>query len=135
VKIVIDARFTRTDHHDGISRYGASLIAAAAKIADVSMLISDPRQLALLPDVPYTLISSPLSPSEPCVARQVNRLNADVVVCPMQTMGTWGRKYGLVLTLHDSSTTNTRHPPASCPPRSGSSGACTTRRTGRSGCC
>jgi hypothetical protein len=42
VKILIDARFTRTDHHDGISRYGASLIAAAAKIADVSMLISGP---------------------------------------------------------------------------------------------
>lgn len=101
MKIVIDARFTRTDHHDGISRYGASLIAAAAKIADVSMLISHPRQLALLPDVPYTLISSPLSPAEPFVARQVNQLNADVVVCPMQTMGTWGRKYGLVLTLHD----------------------------------
>jgi glycosyltransferase involved in cell wall biosynthesis len=101
VKIVIDARFTRTDHHDGISRYGASLIAAVAKIADVSMLISDPRQLALLPDVPHTLISSPLSPAELFVARKVNRLNADVVVCPMQTMGTWGRKYGLVLTLHD----------------------------------
>lgn len=101
MKIVIDARFTRTDQHDGISRYGASLIAATARIADVSMLISDPRQLSLLPDVPYTLINSPLSPSELFVAGKVNRLGADVVVCPMQTMGTWGRKYGLVLTLHD----------------------------------
>lgn len=101
MKIVIDARFTRTDHHDGISRYGASLIAATAKIADVSMLVSDVRQLALLPDVPYTLIGSPLSPSELFVARTINKLGADVVVCPMQTMGTWGRKYGLVLTLHD----------------------------------
>jgi len=101
VKIVVDARFTRTDHHDGISRYGASLIAATAKIADVSMLISDTRQLALLPDVPYTLINSPLSPVELFVARKVNPLGADVVVCPMQTMGSWGRKYGLVLTLHD----------------------------------
>ncbi|HKU03959.1 MAG TPA: glycosyltransferase family 1 protein [Arthrobacter sp.] len=101
MKIVIDARFTRTDHHDGISRYGASLIAATAKIADVSMLVSDERQLALLPDVPYTLISSPLSPLELFVAWKVNGLGADVVVCPMQTMGTWGRKYGLILTLHD----------------------------------
>lgn len=101
MKIVIDARYTRTDHHDGISRYGASLIAATAKIADVSMLVSDVRQLALLPDVPYTLIGSPLSPSELFVARTINKLGADVVVCPMQTMGTWGRKYGLVLTLHD----------------------------------
>lgn len=101
MKIVIDARFTRTDHHDGISRYGASLIAATAKIADVSMLVSDLRQLALLPEVPYTLISSPLSPRELFVARTINKLGADVVVCPMQTMGTWGRRYGLVLTLHD----------------------------------
>jgi hypothetical protein len=80
VKIVIDARFTRTDHHDGISRYGASLIAATAKVADVSMLISDTRQLALLPDVPYTLINSPLSPLELFVARRINPLGADVVV-------------------------------------------------------
>lgn len=101
MKIIVDARFTRTDHHDGISRYGASLIAATSKIADVSMLISDPRQLALLPDVPYTLINSPLSPTELFVARRINPLGADVVVCPMQTMGTWGRSYGLVLTLHD----------------------------------
>ena len=49
MKILIDARFTRLDHHDGISRYGSSLIEATAKIAEVSMLISDIRQLALLP--------------------------------------------------------------------------------------
>ncbi|MET3920648.1 glycosyltransferase family 1 protein [Arthrobacter sp. UYEF20] len=101
MKILVDARFTRLDHHDGISRYGASLIAATARIADVSMLISDVRQLALLPDVPYTLINSPLSPAELFVAAKVNKLGADVVVCPMQTMGSWGRKYALVLTLHD----------------------------------
>jgi glycosyltransferase involved in cell wall biosynthesis len=101
VKILIDARFTRLDHHDGISRYGASLIAATARIADVRMLVSDVRQLALLPDVPYTLINSPLSPAELFVAAKVNRLDPDVVVCPMQTMGSWGRKYALVLTLHD----------------------------------
>jgi glycosyltransferase involved in cell wall biosynthesis len=101
VKIVIDARFTRTDHHDGISRYGSSLIAATSKIADVTMLISDKRQLALLPDVPYVMVNSPLSPLELFVARKVNPLGADVVVCPMQTMGTLGRRYGLVLTLHD----------------------------------
>ncbi|BCW59046.1 glycosyltransferase family 1 protein [Arthrobacter sp. StoSoilB20] len=101
MKIVIDARFTRTDHHDGISRYGSSLIAATSKIADVTMLISDKRQLALLPEVPYVMVNSPLSPLELFVARKVNPLGADVVVCPMQTMGTLGRRYGLVLTLHD----------------------------------
>ncbi len=101
LRIVIDARFTRIGHHDGISRYGASLIAAVAPLADVTMLISDERQLALLPDVPYLKVSSPLSPRELFVARQVNKLAPDVVFCPMQTMGSWGRKYALVLTLHD----------------------------------
>ncbi len=115
MKIVVDARFTRLDHHDGISRYGSSLIAAAARIADVSMLISDRRQLALLPDVPYTLINSPLSPSELFVAAKVNKLGADVVVCPMQTMGSWGRKYALVLTLHDLIYYEHPEPPAFLP--------------------
>lgn len=101
LRLVIDARFTRTDHHDGISRYGASLIAAVAPHAEVTMLISDTRQLALLPEVPYVMISSPLSPAEFLVARAVNQLKPDVVFCPMQTMGSWGRKYGLILTLHD----------------------------------
>ena len=101
MRILFDARFTRLDHHDGISRYGASLIAAVADRADVVMLISDRRQLALLPPVPHVLITSPLSPRELFVASQINGLRPDVVVCPMQTMGSWGRRYPLVLTLHD----------------------------------
>ncbi len=101
MRILVDARFTRTDHHDGISRYGAGLIAALAATDDVVMLISDPRQLALLPDVPHVRVSSPLSPAELLIACRINRLRPDVVVCPMQTMGSWGRRYPLVLTLHD----------------------------------
>ncbi len=106
--IVIDARFTRIDRHDGISRYGSSLIAAVADMIaresptdSLTMLISDRRQLALLPEVPYQIINSPLSPAELFVARRINRLQPDVVFCPMQTMGTMGRKYPLILTLHD----------------------------------
>ncbi len=99
--IVMDARFTRMDHHDGISRYGASLMAAVAPYANVTMLIHDERQLALLPHLPWVKINSPLSPMELFVARLVNKLGADLVFCPMQTMGSWGRKYPLVLTLHD----------------------------------
>ena len=99
--LVMDARFTRMDHHDGISRYGASLIEAVAPYANVTMLIHDERQLALLPDLPWVKINSPLSPLELFVSRHVNKLAADLVFCPMQTMGSWGRKYPLVLTLHD----------------------------------
>ena len=101
MRILFDARFTRLDQHDGISRYGASLIAAAAEHAEVVMLISDERQLKLLPDVPHIMMNSPLSPRELFVAVRINRLRPDVVICPMQTMGSWGRTYPLVLTLHD----------------------------------
>ncbi|NKX54048.1 glycosyltransferase family 4 protein [Arthrobacter mobilis] len=101
MKLVMDARYTRIDQLDGISRYGANLIEAAARRADVTMLISDERQLKWLPDVPWVKINSPLSPAELFVARTVNRLGADVVFCPMQTMGSFGRRYGLILTLHD----------------------------------
>nr|WP_218847081.1 glycosyltransferase family 1 protein [Psychromicrobium silvestre] len=97
----MDARFTRTDFHDGISRYGASLIEATAKIAEVTMLINDERQLKLLPEVPWVKVNSPLSPMELFVARKINPLEPDAVFCPLQTMGSWGRRYGLILTLQD----------------------------------
>lgn len=115
MRVVIDARFTRTDHHDGISRYGASLIEALSHRADVTMLIHDRRQLALLPQVPHVMINSPLSPSEIFVARRINSLRPDAVFCPMQTMGSFGRRYPLVLTLHDLIYYQNRTPPGFLP--------------------
>lgn len=117
MKILIDARFTRTDHHDGISRYGASLIEAISQRpdADVTMLVHDRRQLALLPDVPHVMINSPLSPAELFVSRRINRLDPDAVFCPMQTMGSLGRRYPLVLTLHDLIYYQNRTPPGFLP--------------------
>lgn len=101
MKLVIDARYTRITHHDGISRYTAGLIASASKLADVTMLINDTRQLAMLPEVPYLKVSAPTSVLEPLVALQINKLKPDVVFSPMQTMGTIGRKFPVILTLHD----------------------------------
>ena len=128
LRLLMDARYTRTDFHDGISRYGASLIEAVARRTDapgpegadveveVAMLISDERQLALLPDgVPWHLVSGPTSPREPFVARQVARLRPDVVFSPMQTMGSWGRDYALILTLHDLIYYEHRTPPRNLP--------------------
>jgi glycosyltransferase involved in cell wall biosynthesis len=101
VKILFDCRYTRIGRHDGISRYTAGLVSALAKRHAVTMLISDHAQLDMLPDLPWELIGSPTSASEPWVARQVNKLHPDVVFTPMQTMGGWGRRYRLVLTVHD----------------------------------
>ncbi len=115
MRILIDARFTRTDHHDGISRYGASLVEALSQRADVTMLIHDDRQLALLPEVPHVKINSPFSPAELFVAARINRLEPDAVFCPMQTMGSFGRRYPLVLTLHDLIYYQNRTPPRFLP--------------------
>ena len=106
MKIVVDCRYVRFPRHDGISRFTASLVdALRAQLSDtesLELLISDERQLAMLPEgLPWHHVSGPTSPREPFVARQVNRVSPDVVFSPMQTMGAFGRRYPLVLTLHD----------------------------------
>jgi glycosyltransferase involved in cell wall biosynthesis len=101
MKIIFDCRYTRIGRHDGISRYGSRLVEELSKLHPVTMLISDKRQLELLPDLPWELASSPTAAVEPLVALQVNKLDPDVVFTPMQTMGPFGRKYALVTTIHD----------------------------------
>ncbi|MFR9730942.1 glycosyltransferase family 4 protein [Saccharopolyspora sp. MS10] len=101
-RVFVDARWTRTDAHDGISRFGAELIRELHALHPVTMLVHDDRQLALLPDgVPHVKINSPLSVRELFVARRLHALGAEVVFSPMQVIGGFGRRYRLVLTLHD----------------------------------
>lgn len=101
MRVLFDCRYTRIGRHDGISRYTAGLVTALSQLHPVTMLISDHRQLELLPDLPWELIPSPTAVGEPWVARTVNKLNPDIVFTPMQTMGGFGRRYRLVLTVHD----------------------------------
>lgn len=100
--VFVDARWTRTDVHDGISRYGASLIEELHHLHPVTMLIHDEAQLRLLPrGVPYLVVNNPLSPRELWLSRTLNRLGADVVFSPLQVIGGFRRRYRLILTLHD----------------------------------
>ncbi|GGE64029.1 glycosyltransferase family 4 protein [Nesterenkonia cremea] len=120
MRLFFDCRYTRTRVHDGISRYTASLVEAVAAAGErdgveVTMLISDPEQLNLLPDLPHLQISSPTSALEPLVARQINPHRPHVVFSPMQTMGSVGRRYPLVLTLHDLIYYQHRTPPRNLP--------------------
>lgn len=106
MKIAFDCRYVRTEHHDGISRFSARLVEHLIPLVnergdELVMLISDEKQLNMLPDLPYALISSPTSIREPRVAYQINKLNPDLVFSPMQTIGSRGRKYRLILTVHD----------------------------------
>jgi glycosyltransferase involved in cell wall biosynthesis len=115
VKILFDCRYVRFDHHDGISRFSSRLVEALARRMPVEMLISDERQLNLLPDLPWHLIGSQTSLLEPWVAYQINKLEPDAVYSPMQTIGSWGRRFGLVLTLHDLIYHHHRTPPKNLP--------------------
>lgn len=107
MKIGFDCRYLRYDRHDGISRFTASLATALVPLCkkaghELLFLISDERQKHWLPaEIPTAHISSPTSAKEPRVALKVNKYGCDVVYSPMQTMGTRGRKYTVVLTVHD----------------------------------
>lgn len=115
MRLVVDCRYVRVGHHDGISRFTAGIVTELAKRHPLTMLISDHRQLDKLPALPWELVSGPTSLREPWVARQVRKLRPDVVFSPMQTMGSWGRDYGLVLTLHDLIYYENRTPPRDLP--------------------
>ena len=115
MRIVVDCRYVRIGHHDGISRFTAGIVAELAKRHPLTMLVSDHRQLDLLPPLPWQLVSSPTSIREPLVALQVKKLRPDLVFTPMQTMGSWGRDYKLLLTLHDLIYYEHRTPPRDLP--------------------
>ena len=104
MNIFYDARWTRIDFHDGISRYGAGIMQGFKdNNIPITILIKDMRQLKMLPsDLPYLLINDPLSFKELFIAKKLNKLGADAVVTPFQIIGTWWRKYKLIVTLHDT---------------------------------
>lgn len=116
MKVIFDARYIRTDFHDGISRYSAELGAALAATTPVTFLVHSKKQLHFLPaDTPYILFHAPTSWREPFSALLLNRHQPDVVFSPMQTIGSFGRRFKLILTLHDLIYYRHRTPPKSLP--------------------
>jgi len=104
MNIYYDARWTRIDFHDGISRYGAGIMEGFKENnIPITLLIKDKRQLKMLPSgLPYLLVNDPLSFKEFFIAKKLNKLGADMVITPFQIIGTWSRKYKLIVTLHDT---------------------------------
>jgi glycosyltransferase involved in cell wall biosynthesis len=114
--IYFDARYIRVDHHDGISRFSVGLIDALARLTKVVAIISDDRQLEYLPaGIAHHKIHGPTSWQEPFTSLKLNRLGAKIVYSPMQTMGSLGRRFRLVLTLHDLIYYRHPAPPPSMP--------------------
>ena len=121
MRLLFDARYIRTDVHDGISRYSAELAAAVAAAApgrgvEVAFLIHDDAQRAFLPPGARVLrIHAPTALREPLTALLLNRHRPDAVFSPMQTIGSLGRRFGLILTLHDTIYYRHRTPPRDLP--------------------
>lgn len=121
IRLFFDARYIRTDFHDGISRFSAELARAVHEQApeagvDAVFLIHDEAQRRLLPASARTLrIHAPTSPLEPFTSLILNRRRPDVVFSPMQTIGSLGRRFGLILTLHDTIYYRHRTPPRDLP--------------------
>lgn len=113
--IFFDCRFIRVDHHDGISRFSSELFGAVSKKATVTALVCDAEQLKQLPEgTDYLLVNDPKNPwLELWLPRMLNRHGAAVVFSPMQTMGSLGKRYKLILTLHDLIYYKHRKPPGS----------------------
>lgn len=121
IRLFFDARYIRTDFHDGISRFSAELARAVVEAAPAEgvepvFLIHDEAQKALLPPGAKTLrIHAPTSWREPFTALLLNRHRPDAVFSPMQTIGSLGRRFRLILTLHDTIYYRHRTPPRDLP--------------------
>jgi len=102
MKLLFDARYIRTDFHDGISRYTTELGNALARQVPVTFIISDRAQLKFLPpDAEYVELHAPTSVKEPLSALWLNKFHPDVVVSTLQTIGSVGRKFKMVLNQQD----------------------------------
>lgn len=112
MKLFFDARYIRTDYHDGVSRYSYEVAHALAKLTTVTFIISDDAQTNLLPQgAEVVKIHKPDSILEPFTSLKLNKFKPDVVFSPMQTMGSLGRRFKLILTLHDMIYYKHRLPP------------------------
>ncbi|MCH1883180.1 glycosyltransferase family 1 protein [Agrococcus sp. ARC_14] len=101
MRVLFDCRYVRFPRHDGISRFSAELVAGLARDHEVTLLVSDERQLAMLPALPHVLGPSPTGVLEPLTAWRLRRVPADVAYSPMQTIGSARRAWPLVTTVHD----------------------------------
>jgi glycosyltransferase involved in cell wall biosynthesis len=114
-----DARLIKIGPQDGIGRFSSSLASALYQILPITVIIHDTRQLDRLPKhIPYVVMNDPTKVwPELFLPRRLNRLGATVVYNPLFVMGTFGKQYKLISTLHDLTGYQFRSfPPAYLPP-------------------
>lgn len=114
MKLFFDSRYIRTDYHDGISRYSYELAHALYELHPVTFIVSSDNQAKMLPKGAEAIkIHAVDSWLEPFTSMRLNKFGPDVVFSPMQTMGSFGRRFKLILTLHDMIYYMHRLPPPS----------------------
>lgn len=101
MRVLFDCRYVKDGARDGISRFTIELVREVAALADVTLLVSRTAQLEHLPDLPYVLGPSEVGPLEPLTSWRLRKHRADVLFSPMQTIGTIGRRWPVVTTVHD----------------------------------
>ena len=101
MRVLFDCRYVKDGARDGISRFSIELARALAERADVTMLVRDIRQLEHLPHLPHVVGPSEVGVLEPLTSWRLRRIDADVLFSPMQTIGTIGRRWPVVTTVHD----------------------------------
>lgn len=97
MKLVVDCRWVTDNPDDHLSRMSRGLIFALAERRRFVMLVGPETRLEALPDLPWELLPSPLSPTELLTGRRLNSIGADVLFSPAPTWGGVGRHYGLVI--------------------------------------
>lgn len=116
MKVLYDARWILIENRfDGVSRYTHELAHAMAARDDLEMvwLIHDTRQLDKLPAGNYMLVNRPedFLRETFTLARRITKAGYDLVYSPFFVMGTLGKRYKLVLTIHDMIYFTHRTPP------------------------
>jgi glycosyltransferase involved in cell wall biosynthesis len=115
-RFYFDARFVKTDQPDGISRFAIGLLHELRKLMPVIVMVSNQKQQELLGAGDYVYFPDVTSPKEIFTAFKLNKLGAEVVFSPMQTTSGLGKRFKLILTLHDLIYYRHRTPPKALSP-------------------
>lgn len=112
-ELCFDGRFINPHHPDGISRFSLGLIGELKTLCDLTVLVASSAQQEVIGEgVRFLELCEVTSPKEIFTARKLNRAGVQVVFSPMQTTSGLGRKFKLILTLHDLIYYRHRTPPA-----------------------
>ena len=116
MNLFFDGRFINPSNPDGISSFSIGLIRELAKKTELQVLVSSKDQMDLLGDLNFKMCSPATSIWEPLLAFKLRKEKIVVLFSPMQTTGSLGKKFKLILTLHDLIYYRHKKPPAAFNP-------------------